>query len=197
MYFKEIRQAVFLPEAAGYYGIKTNGSGMCRCPFHDDRHPSMKLYKDHYYCFGCGAHGDVIDLVGRLFGLTALQAAEKLILDFSLDIPIDWNLSPTEKKNRIEKANEALRSEKIHRAFYMTVRNLRQVLVSCKEKLDDWKIHLAPENKYVPPEKWDSRFVTANIWSDYIDYLIDLIDFGENDERFELFIHSLQIKSQG
>ena len=78
MYFKEIKAAVSLPEAARYYGIESKGNGMCRCPFHDDHRPSMKLYKDNYYCFGCGVHGDVIDLTGRLFGLTARQAAEKL-----------------------------------------------------------------------------------------------------------------------
>ena len=36
------------------------------CPFHDDHHPSMSLgRKNHYRCFVCDAHGDVIDLVMR------------------------------------------------------------------------------------------------------------------------------------
>ncbi|MFS0736949.1 AAA family ATPase [Sphingomonas sp. 1P06PA] len=34
------------------------------CPFHPDRSPSLVIYKDDtYHCFGCGAHGDVIDFV--------------------------------------------------------------------------------------------------------------------------------------
>lgn len=194
MLFEEIKRAVSVPEAARYYGIEAKNNGMCRCPFHDDRHPSMKLYTDNYYCFGCGAHGDVIELAGRLFGLTAMQAAEKLIMDFGLDIPIKRKLSPAEKKNRIMKANEALRSEKINRAFHLAIRDLRQILAGCKEKLDDWKFSLAPDNRDIPPEKWDSRFVTAHIWSDYIDYLIDLIDFGEADDRFELFVRRKEVK---
>lgn len=153
----------------------------------------MKLYRDNYYCFGCGAHGDVIDLVGRLFGLTALQAAEKINGDFALNLQLNQTLSPAEKKNRITKANEALRSEKIHRAFCLTIRELRQLLVCCKEKLDGWKFSLAPKSREVPPERWVDRFVTANIWGDYIDYLIDILDFGENDERFELFIHRKEV----
>lgn len=40
------------------------------CLFHEDRNPSMKLYDDHFYCFGCGKHGDVTDMVGELFGLS-------------------------------------------------------------------------------------------------------------------------------
>ena len=192
--FKEIKNAVPVPEAARYYGIETKGNGMCKCPFHDDKHPSMKLYNDDYHCFGCGAHGDIIDLVGRLFNLTALKAAEKIIVDFGLDIPIRRKLSPADKKNRIQKANEALRSEKIHRAFHLAIRDLRQKLVGCKEKLDDWKFSLEPACKAIPPEKWNSKFVTANIWSDYIDYLIDQLDFGENDDRFELFIRRKEVE---
>ena len=40
----------------------------CRCPFHNDRDPSMHVYRDSqlFHCFGCGAHGDVIDFVQRI-----------------------------------------------------------------------------------------------------------------------------------
>ena len=192
--FNEIKQAVSVPEAARYYGINTKGNVMCRCLFHDDSHPSMKLYQDHYYCFGCGAHGDVIDLVGKIHHLTAMQAAEKLVRDFALDIPVAQNLSPSEKEKRIKIANEALRTEKIHRAFSLAIRDLRMKLISCKEKLDGWKYSLAPAEKDVSPEQWDWRFIAALIWSDYIDYLIDLIDFGENDDRYELFINRKEVE---
>ena len=67
-------------------------------------------------------------------------------------------------------------------------------MIRCKEQLDGWKYGLAPADKDVPPERWDSRFVTALIWSDYIDYLIDIIDFGENDDRFELFIRKKEVE---
>lgn len=53
------------------------------CPFHQDKQPSMKV-DDRYYCFSCHQTGDVIDFVGRLFGLTPYQAALKLAEDFSL-----------------------------------------------------------------------------------------------------------------
>lgn len=47
--------------------------------------PSMKLNKDYFYCFGCGAHGDVIEFTARLFGLGSYEAAKKLAHDFGLD----------------------------------------------------------------------------------------------------------------
>ena len=45
----------------------------------------MKLNEDYFYCFGCGAKGDVIDFVARLYDLTSLQAAQKLAYDFGID----------------------------------------------------------------------------------------------------------------
>lgn len=41
---------------------------MACCPFHDDKHPSMKVDR-RFHCFGCQADGDVIDFTARLFGL--------------------------------------------------------------------------------------------------------------------------------
>ena len=49
------------------------------CPFHDDHHPSMALgRKNHYRCFVCDAHGDVIDLVMRFLNKTFTEACRWL-----------------------------------------------------------------------------------------------------------------------
>ena len=55
---------------------------MACCPFHDDKHPSMKVDR-RFHCFGCQADGDVIDFTARLFGLSGKEAALKLAEDFS------------------------------------------------------------------------------------------------------------------
>ena len=67
-------------EAARRYG--TVKHGFMRCPFHADRTPSLKLYGDHFHCFGCGAHGDVIDLTAGLLGCSKGEAARRLSADF-------------------------------------------------------------------------------------------------------------------
>lgn len=43
---------------------------MIRCPFHDDRNPSMQIFDTgKFFCYGCGKNGDIIDFVGYfLFG---------------------------------------------------------------------------------------------------------------------------------
>ena len=51
--FETVKSAVTVKQAAEYYGCKVNRGDMICCPFHDDRHPSMKLNRDYFYCFGC------------------------------------------------------------------------------------------------------------------------------------------------
>ena len=76
--FTTVKAAVTTRQAAEYYGLKVSRNGMTCCPFHDDRHPSMKV-DERYYCFGCHETGDVIDFTAKLFGLTPYEAAQKLV----------------------------------------------------------------------------------------------------------------------
>lgn len=86
--FESVKGAVSVREAAEGYGLSVSRSGMVRCPFHQDRRPSMKV-DERFYCFGCHETGDVIDFTARLFGLGNYQAAQKLAADFgvSADAP--------------------------------------------------------------------------------------------------------------
>ena len=65
-------------------GLRSKGAAWPAVPFHDDKNPSMKLNEEYFYCFGCGATGDVIDLTARLYNLSPKEAAEKLAQDFGL-----------------------------------------------------------------------------------------------------------------
>ena len=86
MLFNSIKDAVVLSRAAREYGYTPNRAGFICCPFHAEKTPSMKLYDRTYHCFGCGAHGSVIDFVGNLFNLSPLDAARKLNADFGLHL---------------------------------------------------------------------------------------------------------------
>jgi len=46
--------------------------------------PSMKLYDENFYCFACGAHGDVIDLTTKLLGLNFTETVHRLAVDFGI-----------------------------------------------------------------------------------------------------------------
>ena len=75
--FEAVKQSVTTRQAALVYGISVGRNGMACCPFHDDRHPSMKVDR-RFHCFACQADGDVIDFTSRLFGLSSKEAALKL-----------------------------------------------------------------------------------------------------------------------
>lgn len=83
--FENVKASVTAEDAALFYGIEINRNHMARCIFHEDNNPSMKV-DERFYCFGCGATGDAINLVAKLYGLRNLDAAKKIIADFHLDI---------------------------------------------------------------------------------------------------------------
>ena len=80
--YETIKAAISIKQAAEHYGLKVSCNGMTCCPFHNDRHPSLKLNEDYFFCFGCGVKGDVIDFVARSFDLSSYEAAQKLASDF-------------------------------------------------------------------------------------------------------------------
>ena len=82
--FMNVKAAVTARQAAEFYGFPVDKHGMMCCPFHEDKHPSMKA-GDRYYCFGCHEHGDVIDFVAKVFSLSPYEAAQKLARDFGID----------------------------------------------------------------------------------------------------------------
>ena len=81
--FAELRARNPLGDAVEAAGVALKGKGRVRqgvCPFHDEAEGSFTVYAntEKYHCFGCGAHGDVLDFVGRMEGLTLPEAIRRL-----------------------------------------------------------------------------------------------------------------------
>ena len=166
--FETVKSAVTVKQAAEYYGYKVNRSDMICCPFHDDRHPSMKLNKDYFYCFGCGATGDVIDFVARLFGLSSYEAAKKLAYDFGID-PDNPPVAMALKK-----------PYPLARVFRNDEMYCQRVLCDYLHLLERWKIEYAPQS---PEDNLDDRFVEAGQMLEYVEYLLDVLMFAELEQR--------------
>jgi len=60
---EQIKDNTTMFDVMSMYGIQTNHSGMCSCPFHKDKKPSMKIYKDGFKCFSCNRSGDIFRFV--------------------------------------------------------------------------------------------------------------------------------------
>ena len=82
--FQTVKASLSPRQVAEHCGLTVGRNGMVCCPFHEDRHPSMKLNEDYFFCFGCGETGDVIDLAAKLFGCSPLDAAHRLAADFGI-----------------------------------------------------------------------------------------------------------------
>ena len=80
---KELKARVSLGDVVEVSGVRLLGRGRVRqgvCPFHEETAPSFTVYDDssRFYCFGCGAGGDVLDFVQRTEGLTLPEAIRRL-----------------------------------------------------------------------------------------------------------------------
>lgn len=171
--FENVKTSISAREAAEHYGIEVNRYGKALCPFHNDRHPSMIVYDDHYHCFACGEHGDVIDLVANLYGLPVLDAANKLAYDFG----ISQDKPPTkEMEEKLNKKSEAQRLKENEKLCF-------SVLMAYMKLLQEWKVLYAPRT---PEDDQQDRFVQACHGLDYVEYLVDTLISGDSYERTEV-----------
>ena len=129
--FQSVKESVTARQAAEQYGLKVNRNGMVCCPFHKDRHPSMKVEKG-FYCFACGAKGDVITFTGKLFGMSPYEAAKKLITDFNLPIPLKEQKSVQNKSRDRE-------GKKVQSRYHFSVKSSTDFLIIFSNLRKCWK----------------------------------------------------------
>ena len=159
--FESVKAAVPLRQAAEHYGLRVLPNGMACCPFHRDRHPSLKLNEDYFFCFGCGASGDVIDFTARLFGISLKDAAEKLAADFGISVdakPVAVRRNPS----RLEELR------------------CRRALTAYLHLLKKWKTQYAPNT---PGGSLDDRFVESCQQYDRIAGLLEMLDEASSTQR--------------
>ena len=172
--FEAVKQSVTTRQAAEYYGIHVGRNGMACCPFHNDKTPSMKLDR-RYHCFGCGADGDVIDFAAALYGLGKKEAAVQLAQDFGLSYE-DWKPPGKVKKPKTrQKSPEEQFQEATNRCF--------RILADYLHLLMAWRTDYAPHS---PEEAFHPRFVEALQKQAQVEYLLDVLLFGETEEKADL-----------
>ena len=178
--FQEVKERVTAKQVAERYGLKVERNGMACCPFHNDKHPSMKI-DQNYYCFACGAKGDAVNYVAVLFGLSQFEAAKKIIEDFSLGIPIE---QPKRKQNsgfkKIEKVQtKEERIQFVQKKIDGWARDAANVLLRYLRWMEFWKEFYKPETMEA---EWHPLFAEALQNESKISYLVDLLMFGTGEE---------------
>ena len=180
--FEVVKQSVTVREAAEMYGIAVGRGGMACCPFHDDRHPSLKLNEDYFYCFGCGATGDVIDFTARLYDLSPKEAAEKLAQDFGLA----YDSKAPVRRNHVRQKSEAqARKENREHAW--------RVLADYYHLLRKWETDYSPRT---PDEDPHPRFLEAVQKKEYMGYLLDtFLDSSTEEQDQWIAEHTAEISA--
>ena len=158
--YQKIKSAITVRQVGEMYGMKPDRHGMVCCPFHSDSDPSMKLNDTYYYCFGCGANGDAIDLTAKLFDLNPRQAAEKLASDFGLD-PLPPKRGLTDEQ-------------------WADIAYCLRVLTDYLDLLHDWRERYKPTT---PEEPLDERFVEALHMTETVEHLTDCVAFGTPQQK--------------
>ena len=165
--FEAVKAAVTPRMAAERYGLPVRQGNMVCCPFHNDRTPSMKLNEDYFYCFGCGATGDVIDLAARLFDLSKYEAVQKLAADFGIS---------GEKPSVLAKLKRGKTQAEAERHCFRVLRDYFGIL-------QDWKEHCAPQS---PEDPIDPRYAEACHMLERIGNMLDILACGTPQERAEV-----------
>jgi DNA primase len=81
--FGQVKEEANFEQILRHYGLKAFGAGtqrMVLCPFHKDTNPSCSVHLERnvFNCFGCGAHGSVLDFVARIENASIHEAAARI-----------------------------------------------------------------------------------------------------------------------
>ena len=177
--FAAVRDELTTRQVAEAYGLHVKHNGMCCCPFHGEKNPSMKVDK-RFHCFACGEDGDVIDFAAKYFSLSRKDAAEKLADDFRVSYD-QWN---PEQKKQWHKDKLKPRPKSPEQIYRETEHHFFMVLSDYYHVLKDWKEAFAPKSM---DEEWDDRFVEALDKIPFLEQVMDQFLAADKDERKEMF----------
>lgn len=180
--FQEMKERVTARQVAERYGLKVSRNGMACCPFHNDKHPSMKIDRN-YYCFACGAKGDAVNYVAALFGLSQLEATKRINDDFSLDLPIGTPGAKRKRKSEVKKKEKASTKEErmqfVQKKIDKWTKDAADVLLRYLRWIEFWKKFYKPESV---EEEWHPLFAEALQNESKVSYLVDMLMFGTDEE---------------
>ena len=180
--FQKVKERVTARQVAEKYGLKVRQNGMACCPFHNDKHPSMKI-DQNYYCFACGAKGDAVNYVAVLFGLSQFEAAKKINEDFPLGIPIEKQEVGRKRKPEVRKKEKVQTKEEriqfVQKKIDRWAKDAVNVLLRYLQWIEFWKEFYKPEST---EEEWHPLFAEALQNESKISYLVDMLMFGTDEE---------------
>ena len=169
--FQDVKDRVDLRDLVRYYGLDLKRGGFACCPFHNERTPSFKVYEDHFHCFGCGEHGDHVDFVQKLYGISNIEAAKKISHDFGLGLDSGELAIPVKPRKPRPRVDEG---------FELWLKESKEGVLEYKKLLDYWRKTYSPRS---PIDKVDDRYIESLQQKAYAEYYLDQLLFGSEKEK--------------
>lgn len=168
--YKNIAESVNIIHVAEYYGVAVNGHDKSICPFHSEKTASLSYKYNKFMCFGCGAHGDAIDFLSKLYNISTKASAEKINSDFNLG----YDLS---KPNTLSDVSQYLMKKRKTEAFRKY--ELKLFIALCDElhRIRD----VINQQKHEQSKEFADALGKLSILNHYIDQLIVLAE----DQKIE------------
>lgn len=155
----EIKRNLSMPELMSQYGISIRNN-MCKCPFHgDDRHPSMKVFKDGANCFTCGWNGDIFRLYMDMERCDFKTAFKALGGSYkrSKTLADKVNHSARLEANKSNRERERTADEKLKQEISEAMR-ICEIAKDSYEPLSDGWCFAVNSLQYLQ-YKWESKYI--------------------------------------
>lgn len=146
---EEILETTTMTEVMRNYGISIRNN-MCKCPFHQDSNPSMKVYKTSCYCFTCSKSWDLFAFVQEMDGCSFKEAFLTLGGTYEHGGSLSERFRIEQKRERRKAEMERMRNEQ-RRQFKEVCRALTMCEVGCKiyEPFSDEWCYYINEREYM------------------------------------------------
>ena len=169
----ELKQNISLASVAESAGVELRRSGtryVGLCPFHTEKTPSFSIFQDnHYKCFSCGEHGDVIDFVQKMYGLSFRDALKHLGLERG-------KITPKIREDIKRRKHRAELVKQFKKWINHYTARVGTLIIETEELM----------RKGIPPEDLDlyaSLLHRLPVWHYHLQILVD----GSDEEKFLLY----------
>jgi len=181
---EELKSRISIEDVISRYWEEPNRAHRVKCFAHNGKDRNMLVKNGFVYCFVCSARFDIIGVVQHLFGLSFIQACEKLNSDFNCGLPIGKKLTAQEyreiklrEQKRIAARQAAENRKRIENRIYRKV---------CDE------LHLTQDiiNALEPPkpidiDTLDEELIDAYFWQkkrlEWLEWLADTLRGHDTD----------------
>lgn len=132
-----IKNIYSLQEALQEAGVKVGRNKKALCLWHNDRSPSMHVYREKVHCFACGRGGDAIDVFAAANGLETKDAVQALAARFGFQSGVPPGMQARIDRQRRRAQNEREEAKNIESAYWALCCLLRRLEQSMRETLPD------------------------------------------------------------